>query len=73
MPDKPVYVLDTNVIVSAALLPRSLTRKAFDKALRVYDEAKGKWTKEKKQILKLIGPLPCLKWDRLYLRSKRGK
>jgi putative PIN family toxin of toxin-antitoxin system len=34
MPDKPVFVLDANVIVSAVLLPRSLTRKAFDKALR---------------------------------------
>lgn len=34
MPDKPVCVLDANVIVSAVLLPRSLTRKAFDKALR---------------------------------------
>lgn len=34
MPDKSVYVLDANVIVSAVLLPRSLTRKAFDKALR---------------------------------------
>jgi uncharacterized protein len=34
MPDKPVYVLDANVIVSAVLLPRSLSRKAFDKALR---------------------------------------
>jgi uncharacterized protein len=33
MPDKPVYVLDCNVIVSAVLLPKSLTRKAFDKAL----------------------------------------
>ena len=34
MPDKPIYVLDANVIVSAVLLPRSLTRKAFDKAMR---------------------------------------
>lgn len=34
MPDKLVCVLDANVIVSAVLLPRSLTRKAFDKALR---------------------------------------
>ena len=34
MPDKPVFILDANVIVSAVLLPRSLTRKAFDKALR---------------------------------------
>lgn len=34
MPDNPVYILDANVIVSAVLLPRSLTRKAFDKALR---------------------------------------
>lgn len=33
MPDKPLYVLDANVIVSAVLLPRSVTRKAFDKAL----------------------------------------
>ena len=33
MPDKPVYVLDANVIVSAVLLPRSLPRKAFDYAL----------------------------------------
>ena len=32
MPAKPLYVLDANVIVSAVLLPRSLTRKAFDKA-----------------------------------------
>ena len=34
MPVKSVYVLDAKVIVSAVLLPRSLTRKAFDKALR---------------------------------------
>lgn len=33
MPVKPVYVLDANVIVSAVLLPRSLTRKVFDQAL----------------------------------------
>jgi len=33
MPAKPVYVLDANIIVSAVLLPRSLTRKVFDKAL----------------------------------------
>jgi len=33
MPDKPVFVLDANIIVSAVLLPRSLTRKVFDKAL----------------------------------------
>jgi hypothetical protein len=33
MPAKPVYVLDANVIVSSVLLPRSLPRKAFDKAL----------------------------------------
>jgi putative PIN family toxin of toxin-antitoxin system len=32
MPAKPLYVLDANVIVSAVLLPRSVTRKAFDKA-----------------------------------------
>jgi len=34
MPGKPVCVLDANVIVSAVLLPHSLTRKAFDKALK---------------------------------------
>ncbi|VGO12137.1 hypothetical protein PDESU_00688 [Pontiella desulfatans] len=34
MPDKQVFVLDANIIVSAVLLPRSLTRKAFDKVLR---------------------------------------
>ncbi len=34
MSAKPVYVLDANIIVSAVLLPRSLTRKVFDKALR---------------------------------------
>jgi len=33
MPAKPIYVLDANIIVSAVLLPRSLTRKVFDKAL----------------------------------------
>ncbi len=33
MPAKPVYVLDANIVVSAVLLPRSLTRKVFDKAL----------------------------------------
>lgn len=33
MPNKSVYVIDANVIVSAVLLPRSLTRKAFDKSL----------------------------------------
>jgi uncharacterized protein len=32
MPAKPLYILDANVIVSAVLLPRSITRKAFDKA-----------------------------------------
>lgn len=32
MPAKPFYVLDANVIVSAVLLPRSLTRRAFDAA-----------------------------------------
>lgn len=32
MPDKPLLVLDANVIVSAVLLPNSVTRKAFDKA-----------------------------------------
>jgi putative PIN family toxin of toxin-antitoxin system len=34
MPDKPLYVLDANVIVSAVLLPDSLTRKAFDRACK---------------------------------------
>jgi hypothetical protein len=34
MPDKPIYVLDANVIVSAVLLPDSLTRKAFDRACK---------------------------------------
>lgn len=34
MPAKPLYVLDANVIVSAVLLPDSLTRKAFDKACK---------------------------------------
>jgi len=33
MPDKPRFVLDTNVIISAALLKRSVSRRAFDKAL----------------------------------------
>jgi putative PIN family toxin of toxin-antitoxin system len=33
MPVKPVFVIDANVIVSAVLLPQSLTRKAFDQAL----------------------------------------
>jgi predicted nucleic acid-binding protein len=33
MPVKPVFVIDANVIVSAVLLPRSLTRNAFDQAL----------------------------------------
>lgn len=32
MPAKRLYVLDANVIVSAVLLPHSVTRKAFDKA-----------------------------------------
>ncbi len=32
MPDKPLFVLDANVIVSAVLLPNSVARKAFDKA-----------------------------------------
>lgn len=32
MPAKSIYVLDANVIVSAVLLPRSITRMAFDKA-----------------------------------------
>lgn len=34
MPEKPIYVLDANVIVSAVLLPHSVTRKAFDKACK---------------------------------------
>lgn len=34
MPDKPIYVLDANVIVSAVLLPHSVTRKAFDRACK---------------------------------------
>jgi len=34
MPVKPLYVLDANVIVSAVLLPSSVTRKAFDKACK---------------------------------------
>ena len=34
MPNKPVYVLDANVIVSAVLLSRSRAREALDKALR---------------------------------------
>jgi putative PIN family toxin of toxin-antitoxin system len=32
MPAEPLYVLDANVIVSAVLLPHSVTRKAFDRA-----------------------------------------
>ena len=34
MPARPLYVLDANVIVSAVLLPHSVTRKAFDKACK---------------------------------------
>jgi len=34
MPEKPVYVLDANVIVSAVLLPHSVPRKAFDRACK---------------------------------------
>jgi putative PIN family toxin of toxin-antitoxin system len=33
MPAKPRFVFDTNAIISAALLKRSVSRKAFDKAL----------------------------------------
>lgn len=33
MNDKPRFVFDTNVIVSALLLKHSTARKAFDKAL----------------------------------------
>ena len=33
MPAKPCFVLDTNVVISAALLKRSVSRQAFDKAL----------------------------------------
>lgn len=34
MVNKPRFVLDTNVIISAALLRRSVARQAFDKALK---------------------------------------
>ena len=33
MPARPRFVLDTNVVISAALLKRSVSRRAFDKAL----------------------------------------
>jgi len=33
VPTKPRFVFDTSVIISAALLKRSVSRKAFDKAL----------------------------------------
>ena len=33
MPTKPRFVFDTNAIISAALLKRSVSRQAFDKAL----------------------------------------
>jgi len=33
MPSRPKYVFDTNVIVSALLLPGSVPRQAFDKAM----------------------------------------
>lgn len=34
MPANPHYVFDTNAIVSAVLLKRSVTRRAFDKAVQ---------------------------------------
>jgi hypothetical protein len=33
MPDRPRFVFDTNAIISATLLKRSVSRKAFDKAI----------------------------------------
>ena len=33
MPAKPRFVFDTNALISAALLKRSVPRQAFDKAL----------------------------------------
>lgn len=33
MPDKPRFVFDTSAIISAVLLKRSVSRRAFDKAL----------------------------------------
>ena len=33
MPTKPRFVFDTNAVISAALLKRSVSRQAFDKAL----------------------------------------